>query len=274
MSYQKKFEHIKEIWSLKQEGDFIDTTTGKLVFVSYNNSPAILKMFSKESDEYLSGRVLKHYAGDHAVKVLCVKNDTLLLERCMPGKHLKELSLEDSDNNATNIFCDILTNLHKKQFIPNIFPDIAVWGKGFNRYLDGNNDIIPHQIVQNAKNLFFELVKSQSKKVLLHGDLHHDNILFDKKRGWLAIDPKGIIGEAEIEASAFFKNPIGYPETYSNDKIIENRINTIANALGLDKARMIKWCYALTILSCIWLTESNKNHKDWLNLSEILKRMI
>ena len=64
---------------------------------------------------------------------------------------------------------------------------------------------IPKSLVYETKQIFFELTESQGKTLLLHGDLHHDNILFDKKRGWLAIDPKGIIGEAEIEVSAFLK---------------------------------------------------------------------
>jgi hypothetical protein len=53
-----------------------------------------------------------------------------------------------------------------------------------------------------------ELLSSSGKEVLLHGDLHHWNILSSEREGWLAIDPKGLAGEAECETGAFLRNPL------------------------------------------------------------------
>jgi streptomycin 6-kinase len=39
-------------------------------------------------------------------------------------------------------------------------------------------------------------------------DLHHYNVLSDSGRGWLAIDPKGLVGEVEYEVGAAIRNPI------------------------------------------------------------------
>ena len=110
--------------------------------------------------------------------------------------------------------------------------------------------------------------------MLLHGDLHHDNILYDEKEGWLVIDPKGVVGEREIEVSAYLKNPVGHSEIYLNEYVIKDRIHVISGRLRLDTTRMLKWCYSLTILSCIWLTEIDEKPDDWLNLAKKLEGMI
>ncbi len=52
-----------------------------------------------------------------------------------------------------------------------------------------------------------ELLLSQGEPVLLHGDLHHYNLL-QHQDTWLAIDPKGVVGEREFEIGAFLRNPV------------------------------------------------------------------
>ena len=69
--------------------------------------------------------------------------------------------------------------------------------------------------VERAQRLYVGLCASQTSTRLLHGDLHHYNILRDGDRGWVAIDPKGVVGEVEYEIGAALRNPYGagYPET-------------------------------------------------------------
>jgi aminoglycoside/hydroxyurea antibiotic resistance kinase len=43
---------------------------------------------------------------------------------------------------------------------------------------------------------------------VLHGDLHHGNVLDFGLRGWLAIDPKGLLGERGFDFANIFTNPI------------------------------------------------------------------
>ncbi|RJT15552.1 3'-kinase, partial [Mesorhizobium waimense] len=45
----------------------------------------------------------------------------------------------------------------------------------------------------------------------LHGDLHHENILHGP-RGWLAIDPKGVLGDPGFDAANMFYNPLDRDE--------------------------------------------------------------
>jgi streptomycin 6-kinase len=133
---------------------------------------------------------------------------------------------------------------------------------------------IPKSLVYETKQIFFELTESQGKTLILHGDLHHDNILFDKKRGWLAIDPKGIIGEAEIEVSAFLKNPVEHPKLYANEETIRNRVNIVVQMLNLNRERILLWCYTLTMIHSMWLIETKGSPKNWVDMAQLLKRII
>ena len=36
---------------------------------------------------------------------------------------------------------------------------------------------------------------------MLHGDLHHDNVLTADREPWLAIDPHGVLGDPEKRAA-------------------------------------------------------------------------
>jgi streptomycin 6-kinase len=98
-------------------------------------------------------------------------------------------------------------------------PTVEDWGKGFDRYRASGDRRIPAELVKQAHHLYAELSSSQRDARLLHGDLYHDNILLDSGRGWLVIDPKGVIGELEYEIGASLPNPREKPEifTYCSD---------------------------------------------------------
>lgn len=278
MQYKKEFENLKKIWNLKENGKIIVTKTSYIAFVLYKNTPAVLKIFHPNSDEHFSGQALEFFNADKSALILNKNKNAILVEHCIPGYPLSKLTISESDIKSTKIFCYIIKNLYKnnsKILDSNYnFQKIIDLGKGFDKYLNSNNDKINKSLVIDAKNIFFKMARSQNNITLLHGDLHHENILWDKKRGWLAIDPKGIIGEKEVEISAFLKNPIGYPKIYSNEQNILNRINIITDDLKLDKERILKWCYALTILSCIWLLEVNENPTNWLNFAIKIESML
>src|SRR5512132_4359180 len=98
------------------------------------------------------------------------------------------------------------------------------WARGFERYLTTDDARISKQLVEAAQKVFSDLGTSQSRPRLLHGDLHHYNILFDSNRGWLAIDPKGVIGELEYEIGAVLRNPGERPDLFLSTSTIERRV--------------------------------------------------
>ena len=106
--------------------------------------------------------------------------------------------------------------------------------------------------------LFAELIGSMGAPVLLHGDLHHENILAAEREPWLALDPKGVVGEAEYEVGALLRNrlpeQLAAPET---GRILARRVAQLAEELGFDRTRLRGWGLAQAVLSAWWSYEDH-----------------
>ena len=85
---------------------------------------------------------------------------------------------------------------------------------------------------------------------LLHGDLHHYNVLFDHEAGWVAIDPQGPMGEIEFEIGASLRNPL--TNFVESPRILERRLRTYEDRLKLDAGRALRWAFATTVLGILW----------------------
>ena len=116
---------------------------------------------------------------------------------------------------------------------------------------------IPDASLKKARKLRDQLLKTAEPAVLLHGDLHHDNIL-QNGYDWLVIDPKGVIGEPVYEVAAFVRNPI--PELLHHadaTTIIHNRITLFSELLGIPAKRILDWCFVQAVLAWVWALEDS-----------------
>jgi streptomycin 6-kinase len=104
--------------------------------------------------------------------------------------------------------------------------------------------------------------------VVLHGDLHHENILRSHEQGWVAIDPKGVVGEREYEIGALMRNPI---PVLHEPRTLERRADQLAEALGLDRARIRAWSWAQAHLAAAWAVEDGEDPAHWLAVAERLE---
>ena len=105
------------------------------------------------------------------------------------------------------------------------FPTVQHWG----RLLDPGS---------RAAGVFFELCDSMADPVVLHGDLHHDNVLRSGYDNWLAIDPKGVVGEPAYETGALMRNPFpGLLDAGDPARVLRRRADQLAELLELDVAR-------------------------------------
>ena len=121
------------------------------------------------------------------------------------------------------------------------------------KYNNFNN--IPNHYLQKARKLRDQLLQTSEADVLLHGDLHHDNIL-QNGDDWLVIDPKEVIGEPAYEVAAFIRNPIPELLTHADaPNIILNRITRFAELLELPSQRILDWCFVQAVLSWVWSIE-------------------
>ena len=108
-------------------------------------------------------------------------------------------------------------------------------------------------MIDRAAETFQALCKTQRDPVLLHGDLHHENILRDDPRGWLAIDPKGIVAELAYEFAAALRNPD--MESVSPERL-DARVEIICARLGLERRRVLGWAFARNVLVALWVRQN------------------
>ena len=232
--------------------------TGEVAFVRRSEQPLVLKLLPAGSDEWRSGEVLAHWAGRGAVRLIEQAPGAVLIERAEPGDDLSSLIDADRDDEATAILCDVMAKLDRPP--PEIagIRTVADWGRGFARNRAAAIEVgMDGELIDRAERLFQRLCETQAEPILLHGDLQHFNVVRDARRGWLAIDPKGILGEPAYETGAMLRNPITRPEFCADRAVIERRARLICERLGYAYDRVIGWCFAQWVLSVLWAIEDH-----------------
>ena len=253
-------------WNVTLE-ELLETPTSLLGFGVRICDRVVLKITKHAGDESHSGKVLRAFGGDGAVGVYESETGAVLLERLEPGEQLVEMVERGEDEAATLILAEVMEKLAHHE-APVECPTVADWGRGFDRYLESGDQQIPLELVQEARDLYQDLCASQGTTMLLHGDLQHYNVLFDNDHGWVAIDPKGVVGELEYEIGAILRNPVELLEYYTTPAIINRRLCTLTALLNLDYSRALNWSFAQAVLSAIWQVEDGE--RPSLLLAKIL----
>jgi streptomycin 6-kinase len=237
-----------------------------------DGEPVVVKVAGARSDEREAWAALAHWAGQGSVRLLAHDPDAVLLERARPGTELAALVGGGRDDEATAVLCDVAARLHAPDASPPLlarFPTVGEWGRGFERYNRSGARVLPADLVCHAAATFEELTRSQDAPHLLHGDLHHHNILHDAVRGWLAIDPKGVVGERAYEFGALLRNPHGFDAARAS--VVERRCDIIAERSGVGRDRLLAWGFAQAVLSAVWSWEDGEPADHALALARAMR---
>ncbi len=231
----------------------VEALSYNYVLNGFQGSKAVILKLGLDIDGFKrEAAALMAFSGFGVVEVLSANKGFLLLECASPGVSLKSY-FPENDDEAINITANVIKRLHQVPIpSPHPFPHVKDWLAVLDSDLK-----IPVQTLQKARELRDQLLKTAASDVLLHSDLHHDNIL-QNGNGWVVIDPKGVIGEASYEVAAFIRNPI--PELLTHDnaqKIIHKRITRFAELLELPSQRILDWCFVQAVLSWAWSLEDN-----------------
>jgi streptomycin 6-kinase len=230
-----------------------ETETSMIAFGRRGNLPVVVKVIKPGADEWRSGEILNAFRGRGAVRVYDMLDGAMLLERATPGESLATMTLNGADDEAMARLSEVIVAMAAGTS-PRA-PTARDWGAAFARYEARQDSRLQASLVSAAQRAYSDLCESQTHVGLLHGDLHHRNVLFDKRRGWLAIDPKGVIGEPEFEVGAMLRNPSERPELFADAATVGKRVARLARELGLDATRMLSWAFAQAVLSMIWSIE-------------------
>lgn len=257
MSVKQLGERVEERirdWGVVAQ-DVLETHSSYVVFGRRGDRPVVLKVLRQPGDEWRCGEVLEAFGGGGMVRAYEYVGGAVLLERLNPGTPLAVMALGGRDEEATRILADVIRRMSRPIVSTEAFTTVHEWGKGFARYLDSGDKQIPTDLAEHGQHVYLKLCASQRETRLLHGDLHHYNVLFDADRGWLAIDPKGVVGEVEYEIGAALRNPYERPEMFASPGAVERRMLRYEAELKIDPARALAWGFAQAVLSAIWGVE-------------------
>ncbi|MBB6579543.1 streptomycin 6-kinase [Comamonas odontotermitis] len=235
-------------WSLVPDGPVVETHAATLLPVIHLGRPAMLKV--SESEEETAGYdALQWWGGSGAVQVYARSDHALLMERAAGARSLAAMSQHGKDGEATRTICTVVAQLHAARATP--LPALTPLPQRFASLVAFRAE--PASVLRASQRAMEQLLAAPRDVVCLHGDVHHHNILDGGKRGWLAIDPKGLLGERGFDYANLFCNPDAaiacHPQRF------EARLQLVAQAAHLDRQRLLQWILAWSGLSAVWHME-------------------
>jgi streptomycin 6-kinase len=231
-------------WSLEVEAPFPYAYASlALPARTATGDDAVLKICFPHREAEHEGDALGHWDGNGAVRLLAQDRErwALLLERCRPGTNLREVGLEAA--------LDVLVGLLPRLWLPAAAPfrplaeEAVEWMESIPRQWEGSGRPFERELVDTALAVLAELTPTQGEQVLLHQDLHADNVLRAEREPWLVIDPKPLAGEREFAAAPLVRSfELGH-----SARDVRRRLDRLTAELDLDRERALGWVFAQTV---------------------------
>jgi streptomycin 6-kinase len=241
---------LASAWGLRL-GEALPGATCSLVLSAWDSQgrEAVLKVPEPNTEEIGAAPTLRAFSDHGGVPVWRADEETgaVLLPRLRPGHTLAEAALTEIEK--VDACADVILGLREAPRQPAM--RLAEWFEE----LDPEADALGQDAARVASYLF----ATTERTVLLHADLHHSNLLADGER-WVAIDPKGVLGDPAHEVSAFMRNVVG---TNPGPETMALRIRRFAERLGDPPSRLWGWAFAQTVLCAQWTGEPDTFGRAW-----------
>jgi streptomycin 6-kinase len=232
-------------WDLVPDGEPITTSSSLLLAVRHNGMPAMLKI-AREDEERRGGALMAWWDGDGAARVLAQHGPALLLERATGPRSLAAMVADGQDDEASHILCEVAMRLHAPRAGPP--PELVPLTRWFEALAPAARTY--GGLLAQADSAAQSLLADPRDVVVLHGDIHHGNVLDGGKRGWLAIDPKGLLGERTFDVVNILRNPDAAAAL--TPARFDHQVEVLADAASLERRRLLDWTLAFAGLSAAW----------------------
>jgi streptomycin 6-kinase len=257
------FEPWLTRWGLTADGAPFASLAGKLLPVRQAGAAAILKL-SHASEEIAGGVLMAWWGGDGAARVLAREGEALLLERATGARSLAAMARGGEDDAATRILCAAGERLHAPRPAPppaSLVP-LQTWFRQLWPTAEAHGGLYAKSAVAARA-----LLAEPREVGVVHGDLHHGNVLDFGERGWLAIDPKGLVGERSYDYPHIIMNPD--VDTATEPGRLARRVEVICEAAHVDPRRLLTWIVAYAGLSASWTLGDGHDPRHALAIGEI-----
>jgi len=238
-----------------------------------DGEPVVLKVGYPHPEQRTEMIALSCYDGRYTPRLIDCSADlgATLMERIRPGTTFREWG---SDIARSRVPMEILGAIPIRADRIEGLPTFESWLElAFAEFREKHPpDHVFYRHVVTAQEVFADVRAASPEDWLLHGDLHHENILLDAGRGWLAIDPKGVIGPRPLECGRFLHNFLedeieGAREIADTTveklcEVLDVRFATFADTLAMDRTTLARVNYIDCVLSFCWTINSHMPYPD------------
>jgi len=265
---------IAELWGLQLTRSAYEMSFHWVAPVAApDGTPAVLKLgVPGEVHLEREGATLRAYDGHGAARLLAHAPEygALLIERLRPGQQAATL-VPHADEDATSAITGVLRQLHDAPVHGTTLPELTALGDDF-RVLLAQPQLPgpPRPLVERALGLFDELCADVPRRCVVHGDLHHDNVLAGSRTPWLAIDPHGHLGDPGYDVGAMLFNPRIDERDEQLLALVDARVAQIADQLAMPLDRVVAWGFVKAVLSEVWSAGEGWQPTRALDVAELL----
>ncbi|GAB3584429.1 aminoglycoside phosphotransferase family protein [Leifsonia lichenia] len=264
----------RDRWRLTPSGDAFATPSSVLQPVDWRGRPAFLKL-ATVAEEAAGSRLLAWWDGRGAAPVFAADGDAILVERATGDRDLATIagSGPDSDDAATRILCRTADRLHAvdDRPRPHGLVSLLVWFREL--FEEAAEHPAAHDgLYTHAATVAGELIAHPVADLVLHGDLHHGNVLDFGADGWLAIDPKHVAGDPGFDYANILCNPDARIALAPGR--FERQLGVICTSTGVEPARMLRWAFAWAALSSCWSERSGDDAGHTLGVARLARSLL
>lgn len=243
-------------WGLREVNPFHLSYNFVASAILPDDSAVVLKIGAPDPEFESEIRALEVFHGSGCARVLEIDlaERMFLMEKVTPGKDLTSIR---SDRAQTEVACGVFTKIqHSLPAQSEDFIQLSDWFAGMElsrAEFGGRIPLsIPPEYHQKAQSLYKDLFRGSTKYALIHGDLHHFNILCGEE-DWVAIDPKGVVGPVEYECGPFLMNPVPrFASSKNRCQVAQDRIAIMSEMLGYSRLAIRDWAFCHCVLSAWW----------------------
>jgi len=260
-------------WNLFSPSLLASTFTSQVYKVKFQGKDSVLKILNEKGKKFevRAASVLRCFNGNGAVKLLAADDGAHLLE-FIDGRQLKSIVAEGNDNQATGIICEVINSLHA--YSGPVPGDLISMSRNFQGlFLRAPNEPRDSIYIAGAK-LAEHLIATEQEIRVLHGDIHHENVMESSERGWLVIDPQCLAGERTYDLANTFYNPNGFLNLAESPEAIRSRCDIFSSQLKIDRKRILEYAFAYGCLSAAWSMEDGQDAGNTLRIAKSIHGLL
>ncbi|MFD9476072.1 aminoglycoside phosphotransferase family protein [Streptomyces nojiriensis] len=246
-------EELLARWECVPDGEVMHGGVGIIVPVLRRDAvPAVLKVSFPHPGNVHEPDAFEAWGGRGAV-LLHERDDerfAMLLERV---RSVTLEGVEDGDEVVT-----VAGRLSRRlavpapAWLPRLREQADSWEEQLRRDEKELVHTMPRYVVDAAVATVRELGRTQPD-VLIHGDLHARNILRADREPWLAVDPKGYVGDPAYDGGTLLKTrALSLLGAEDLGKAVHRTLDIFAEAAELDRERVRRWAQLHAVQAAFW----------------------